>query len=192
MTPFDYALGLISILMSLALADVVIDIHRLLRHAQTVKWDGRPLIAAVLVVIEIIRIWFAQWTLRDLDVALSFPVYMGLFIHILLLVLTALACLPDEVGEGCNLGEFYDGNRRYFWLAFAGAQLCYFLLWFVFGGNQTTVGGPVQWMDWFRFLAPLAVFLTLAFVQRRWLDYALPAVLIAFYLWRYWDQTLAS
>jgi hypothetical protein len=192
MLPFEYALGLISILMSLALADIVIDIHRLLRHARTVKWDGRALLAGLLVIIEVIRIWFAQWTLRDLDVVVSFPVYVGLFIHILLLVLTAVACLPDEVEEGCDLSAFYEGNRRYFWSAFAATQFAYFLLWLLFGGSQSSVGGPVGLIDWVRVLGPFAAYLLLAFTRRVWLDYGIPAGLIAFYVWRYWGQTLAG
>jgi hypothetical protein len=50
MTPLEYALGLISILMSLALADILMSLHRLMRHAGTIKWShtrrdaarGRP------------------------------------------------------------------------------------------------------------------------------------------------------
>jgi hypothetical protein len=45
MTPLEYALGLISILMSLALADILMSLHRLMRHAGTIKWDGRILVA---------------------------------------------------------------------------------------------------------------------------------------------------
>jgi hypothetical protein len=192
MTPFEYALGLISILMSLALADMVMSFHRLLRNAATVRWDGRILIASALVILEVIRIWFAQWTLRDLDVALGFPVYLALFGQILLLVLTAAACLPDEVGENCDLGAFYDRNRRYFWSAFAATQFGYFLLWLLFGGTQASVGGDVSLMDWLRMLAPLAAYLLLAFVRVRLLDYAIPSALIAFYVWLYWFQTLAA
>lgn len=192
MSPFEYALGLISILMSLALSHVVLSVHRLMRHAQTVRWDGRVLVAAALVVVEVIRIWFATWTVRDVEVALSFAVYLGLFGHILLLVLTAVACLPDDVREGCDLGEFYEKNRRYFWSAFATTQLAYFLLWLLFGGSQASVGDPVSWIDWVRMIGPLAGFLILAFIRRPALDYAIPLALIAFYLARYWSQSLAA
>lgn len=192
MSPFEYALGLISILMSLALADMVMCFHRLMRNVRTVKWDGRVLLAAALVILEIIRTWFAQWTLRDLETALSFPVYVALFVHILLLVLTAAACLPDEAGPDCDLRSFYERNRRYFWGVFAGTQLAYFGLWLVFGGGQADVGGQIGWIDWFRMLAPLAIFVALAIVRSRILDYALPVLLIAFYAWRYWAQTLAA
>jgi hypothetical protein len=189
MTPFEYALGLISILMSLALADLVLSFHRLLRHARTIKWDGRILVAVALVVLEVIRIWFAQWTVRDVQELLSFPIYAALFLHILLLVLTAAACLPDEVGERCDLSVFYDQNRRYFWSVFAASQLAYFLLWLIFGGTQASVGSATLF-DWARTLTPLAIFVLLALVRRPLLDYLLPLLLIGFYGWLYWPQTL--
>ncbi|MFL6730649.1 MAG: hypothetical protein ACJ8E3_01065 [Sphingomicrobium sp.] len=192
MSPFEYALGLISILMSLALADIVMDFHHLMRHRRTVVWDGRILVAAALVVVEVVRIWFAQWALRDLQVALNFPVYIALFGHILLLVLTAVACLPDEVGEGCDLRSFYEENRRYFWSTFAATQLAYFLLWLLFGGGQMSVGGPVRWDDWARILVPLFAYLLLAFVRKPWLDYVLPLAILVFYVSRYWNEALTG
>jgi hypothetical protein len=192
MSPFEYALGLISILMSLALADIVIGFHRLMRQARSLAWDGRLITAAALVVVEVIRIWFATWTVRDVEVALSFPVYVAMFGHVLLLVLTALACLPDEVSDGYDLSAFYDANRRYFWGAFACAQLAYFLLWLLFGGSQSSVGDPVGWVDWVRTLGPLSAYLLLAFARKRWLDYLLPGCILAFYVWIYWSQTLSS
>jgi hypothetical protein len=193
MTPYEYALGLISILMSLALADIVVSFHRLVRSRAVVHWDGgRILVAAALVMLEIIRMWFAQWTGKDVAVAVTFGVYLGEFLQILLLVLLAYASLPDDVGEECDLKDFYEKNRRYFWLVFSAYQATYVFLWLtVFGGTQASVGGPVTAVDWFRMLGPLAVYLVLAFARLRWLDYAAPALVIVFYLLRYWNQSLA-
>lgn len=193
MRSFEYALVLISILMGLALADIVVSLHRLVRSRQPVKWDGRVLMATSLVMLEVIRMWFAQWTGRDLAIAVTFGVYLGEFIQILLLVLLAYASLPDDVGESCDLADFYESNRRYFWSVFAAYQATYFALWLaVFGGTQATVGGTVTAMDWLRMVGPLAVYLTLAFVRLRWLDYLAPALVIIFYLLRYWNQSLAT
>jgi len=80
MSPFDYALGLLTILMGLALADVAFSFHKLAVRAKDIRWDGRPVIAAVLVLLECVRLWFGQWTLRDSASALTFPVYLGLFV----------------------------------------------------------------------------------------------------------------
>src|SRR6478672_2495590 len=54
MRPFEYTLGLTSILVSLALANIVMCFHRLLRNAPRVTWDGRVLFAAALVIVEIV------------------------------------------------------------------------------------------------------------------------------------------
>jgi hypothetical protein len=40
MRPFEYTLGLTSILVSLALANIVMCFHRLMRNARRVTWDG--------------------------------------------------------------------------------------------------------------------------------------------------------
>lgn len=192
MTPFEYALGLISILMSLALADIVVSFHRLLRCRSAVKWDGRLLVATTLVMLEIIRMWFAQWTGRDLATALTFGNYLGEFVQILLLVLLAHTSLPDQVDGECDLEEYYENNRRYFWAIFAAYQATYFFLWLtIFGGTQANVGGTTSPFDWFRMIGPLATYLLLAFVRVRWLDYAAPAAIIILYLLRYWNQALA-
>ncbi|HEY2035085.1 MAG TPA: hypothetical protein VGH02_15495 [Rhizomicrobium sp.] len=188
MRPFEYALGLLTILVSLALADIVLSFHRLMRHARTVRWDGRVLIAAALVILEIIRLWFAQWSIRDVAVGQTFPIYLAQFVQILLLVLLAASSLPDEAEVHCDLHAFYDSNRRYFWGVFALYQLIYFLLWLtVFGGDS----GPSSPINWLRVLTPVVLYLLLSITRRPWLDYAVPALLIAFYLWRYWGQTLA-
>jgi hypothetical protein len=193
MRPFEYALVLISILMGLALADIVVSFHRLIRSREPVKWDGRVVVATSLVMLEIVRMWFAQWTGRDLGTALTFGVYLGEFAQILLLVLLAFASLPDVVGESCDLGDFYDRNRRYFWSVFAAYQASYFVLWLtVFGGTQSTVGGAVTPFDWIRMVVPFAIYLILAFVRLRWLDYLAPTLVILFYLLRYWNQSLAT
>lgn len=192
MRPFEYALVLISILMGLALADIVVSLHRLIRSQRPVRWDGRVLMATSLVMLEIVRMWFAQWTGRDLAIAVTFGVYLGEFIQILFLVLLAYASLPDDLGESVDLGNFYEDNRRYFWSVFAAYQASYFVLWLtVFGGTQATVGGAVTPIDWVRMVGPLLVYVALAFVRLRWLDYVAPAAIIIFYLFRYWNQSLA-
>lgn len=192
MNAFDYALGLISILVSLALADIVISFHRLMRRARSVHWDGRVLVAAILVVLEIVRLWFAQWTIRDSADALTFSVYLAIFVQVMLLVLLAAAALPDDPDERCDLGAFFDANRRYFWGVFAAYQLTYFLLWlFVFGGTQSSNVAAAGLIDWLRILVPLGLYLLLAILRQRSLDYAVPMLIIAFYLARYWNQTLA-
>lgn len=57
MNPFDYALGLLTMVIGLALAGVAFSLHKLVVRARTVQWDGRPLAAAALVIVETVRLW---------------------------------------------------------------------------------------------------------------------------------------
>ncbi|HZC37099.1 MAG TPA: hypothetical protein VE221_00325, partial [Sphingomicrobium sp.] len=174
MNPFDYALGLLTILMGLALADVCFSFHKLAVRARTIRWDGRPLVAAALVIVECVRLWFGQWTLRNFSVALTFPIYFSLFIQMLVLVLLASACLPDEPADDCNLGVFYEQRRRYFWGLFALYHAMYFALWLVFSATNASGTAPAGIVDWIRVLAPVLAFSLLALVRSRWLDYLVP------------------
>lgn len=193
MRPFEYGLGLITILISLALADMMMCFHRLLRAGPRVRWDGRVLVAAALVVLEIVRSWYAEWTVRDLAQAEVFHNFLVQFASIIVLVLLAASSLPDEMDEHCDLSAFYESNRRYFWGLFALNQLFYALLGlFVFGVQQNSTGGPIDLFNLLRMWTPFAIYVLLACVRVRILDYALPLAIIAFYLFLYWNQTLAG
>jgi hypothetical protein len=192
MNPFDYSLGLLTILMGLALADVTFSFHHLAVRARTIRWDGRPLIAAAFVIVECVRLWFGQWTLRSVSVALTFPIYFGLFIQMLLLVLLASASLPDKPGDRCDMGAIYEQRRHYFWGLFATYYGLYFLFWLVFGATNAAGDGPAGPLDWVRVLAPIALLSLLAIVRVRLLDYLIPAALIVFYVARYWHATLTA
>ena len=72
MTPFDYALGLVSILVGLALADVAASLHRSLRKARLVRWDGRVVLCVAFVIITVLGMWFEVWSIRSVKAVLSF------------------------------------------------------------------------------------------------------------------------
>jgi hypothetical protein len=192
MNAFDYALGLLTILMGLALADITFSFHHLAVRARTIRWDGRPLIAAALVIVECVRLWFGQWTLRSVAIALTFPIYFGLFIQMLLLVLLASASLPDKPADDCDIGAVYEQRRRYFWGLFTFYYALYFIFWLIFGATNAAGTGPAGPVDWVRVLAPIVAFLVLAAVRIRWLDYVIPAAVILFYIARYWHATLSA
>lgn len=191
MNPFEYALGLISILMSLALADIAMSFHRVMRHCRTVKWDGRVVLSTALVILTIVRMWFAVWAVRDVGMVLVFAFYLSLFIEFMILFLLAAACLPDEPASDCRLAAFYEGNQRYFWLIFFTFQASYFGHWLYFGGRTGSVGGA-SLHDWARLLGPALIYLALAFLRNKLLHYAAPALLIVYYLWLHWDQSLST
>jgi hypothetical protein len=190
MSAFDYALGLVSILVGLALADVAASLHRLLRQGGLVKWDGRVVLCVVLVIITITGMWFEIWSIRSVRAVLSYPFYLSLFFEFMVLFLVCAACLPDEPEEGCDLGAFYEGNRTYLWLLFALFQTSFFLHWIYFARlHMSNRWPPLLSGAWVGL--PLLVFVFLAMIRSRWFHYAAILALIAYRLLSYWNDTLA-
>jgi hypothetical protein len=191
MGPFDYAVGLISILVGLALADVATSLHKLLRHVDSTRWDGRVLLSVAFVIIKITGMWFAVWQIRAVKEALSFPFYLSVFLEFMVLFLVCAACLPDEAAENCDLGAFYEKNRRYLWSLFALFQISFFFHWIYFVGfsgidrAELVVRGSTV-------LAPLIMFLLLRTIRSRGFHYVVLLVLIGLALCEHWALTLAS
>lgn len=186
MTSFEYALGLFSVLMALALGDIAMNVHKLIRHCRTVRWDARVVLSTLLVVVVVVRMWFALWSIREVGMVLVFPFYLSLFLELMILFLLAASCLPDEPLPDCDMGLFYEQNRRTLWSIFAAFQLSYFLHWLYFGG---TSAAPLSWA---RVLTPLAIYVLLACTRVKWLHYAAPAALIAWELIANWESTLGE
>ncbi|MFN7389232.1 hypothetical protein [Brevundimonas sp.] len=187
---FEYAVALWGILMGLAVADLILSANRLVRHADGVRWDGRALVATGLIALELVRMWFAQWSLTTFETALSFPVFLALCGQVVLLVFVASAALPGETPGLIDLTAHYERNRRTFWGLFAACQTVYFVMWLTFFAGSVDGSAPASALDWFRILGPLALYLTLATVRLKWLDWIGPLGLMVFYLWLYRGQSI--
>ena len=57
MSPFEYLLPLISVLVGLAVADLATSLHWLLQARRRVQWDWLPLLAAILAVLAVLDLW---------------------------------------------------------------------------------------------------------------------------------------
>ena len=194
MSPFDYAFGLISILVGLALADVAGSLHKLLRQGRAVKWDGRVILSVAFVIILITGMWFSVWSIRTVNIVLWFPFYLTLFLEFMVLFLVCAACLPDDAEESCDLGRFYENNRTYLWSVFAVFYTSFLLHWLYFETHTSTAGTSVQhsFLRGAAVCAPLLLFLLLAFIRSSRFHYAGLVALIAYYLYIYWRATLAA
>ena len=184
MSPVEWALGIVSILMSLALGDVAISFHKVMRHQRAIQWDGRVIVAAALVILTIMRMWFEVWNIRHVSGVLSFPFYVSMFVEFMILFLLAAACLPDEEVSGMSMSDFYEDNRRYFWLLFALFQAFFTGHWVYFSG------GRYELVESVAVLGPLALYVMLAFVRLKPLDYLVPGGLIVYYFFNYWGDRL--
>jgi len=166
MTPFDYTSVLSSIIVGLALTDILVSVHRLLRAGPKVKWDWAAPVAALLVTLTLIQIWWLLY--RPTDAGMTIGQFLPLLVELVLLFLLASAALPDEVpAEGVDLKAYYDRNRPYFWALFTAALAWTMVMQaieeFPAGGSLVSllIGRSAD-------LAALAVFASMIFIRQRW------------------------
>lgn len=120
MSPFEYLLALVSILIGLAIADLSVSLHRLLRARRAVRWDWIPLATALIAALSILNFWWAFYQTGRLEVWTHYGSFLVLASYLISLFLLASAALPDEVPEaGLDLREYYRENHRYYWCLFA-------------------------------------------------------------------------
>jgi len=186
MRAFEYALGLYSILIGLAIADIATSFHRLVRGRGVVRWDPLALLAALYALLIAIGMWFDLWGVRNVAVTRQFFFYLVLVAELFIIFLIAAASLPDDAEGSRDLREFYAANRRYFWGLIALFQLSYAALGLYFAGGQLS-RAPAYYRYAFAaqmsvlFLVPLA----LATFRSRALHYVGLAILIATLFWHY-------
>ena len=190
MTPevraFEFALGLYSVLIGLAVADIAGSVHRLARHRSAVRWDPLALLAAAYSLLISIGMWFDIWGVREVAQTRHFFFYLCMIAVLFVLFLIAAASLPDDPEKESDLARFYVTNRRYFWLLVALFQLGY--LWFgiYFVGGMLSRAPPV-FVAMFALQQSLlfAIPLKLASATSRITHYVGIGVLFAVNAWHY-------
>lgn len=195
MTPeiraFEFALGLFSVLIGLAIADVATSFHRLMRAQPRVRWDPLALLAALFAMVITVGMWFDLWGIRNATSVRHFFLYLALVGSFFLLFLIAASSLPDEASEGIDLREFYDGNRRYFWSLVTLFEITYvaFGIHFI-GGVIDRLPHAVVAIIIGQWAILIAVPLVLLLVRSRPIHYAGMALLFAIVLWHYAHQVI--
>jgi len=185
-SPFEYILPMVSILVGLAIGDLSLSLHRLLRARRRVRWDWLPLAAAVLVVLLILFFWWAFYAMGRAEVWTRYWAFLVLAAALIAMFLLASAALPDTVPEdGLDLSAYYDENRRYFWILFAVFTLLAFALDFlVYTDDAVHSTGPLRAIPT---LSIAAVLLSLAFVRKRAYHVVVVLLLLAVCGWQ-WSQ----
>ena len=169
MDRFEYAIGLISIIVGLGLADLAMSLHRLLKHRGLVRWDGLALCTAGFAGFSLIRIWYQLWLVRDFPEVTHLFFLISLLVDMFLIFLAAAATLPDESDPPhlrWDLRAYYDVHARYIWTLLALFQGLYICHAIYFNNAHGHVSPP--FLYWLRFgLAPWAIMLALIAVRSR-------------------------
>lgn len=175
-TLFSYLAAFVTIVLALGLTDLLTSLHRLLRHARTVRWAALPMAAALFILLALFSEFFTIWQLT----LVSEVSFVQLFVYLLptfFIFLAASAVLPDEInGEEFDLDAFYFDNRRYLYLTLALA--------FAFDAPRNILAEPSDLEGILLGIALPAlvlssVFIAMAFSKRRWVHWTVLSFVFA-------------
>jgi len=190
-TAFEYAMGLFSVLIGLAVVDVATSFHRLARVRKSITWDPLTLIIALYTLCAAVYMWFDLWGVRNFAAARQFFVYLSLVATFFVLYLTAAASLPDEVET--DLRAYYEKNRRYFWTLMTLFQALYtaFGIFLFLTANEASGNDFQSQRPWVAMVllilmaAPTLVSASLVFLKSRPSHYVGAGMLFALMLIHY-------
>ena len=114
MTIFEYFMILISVVLSLTLAQLATGVGELVRSRSAVRWSFAYMIWLAVGLAVIIDLWTSLWLIRDVD-RWSLVTILFLLALTLMIYLFVLWLLPRSIGdEPIDLGHHMIANRRLF------------------------------------------------------------------------------
>lgn len=120
MNAFEYVAVLASVIIGLALVDILVSLNRLLRAGRAVRWHWAAPAGAALVTMTLVQIW---WGLYQPEATpMTIGEFLPILVQLVLLFLLAASALPDDTTpDGFELKAYYNRNAPYFWGLFAAA-----------------------------------------------------------------------
>lgn len=112
----EYLSIFLAIIVGLAVTDLAMSFHKLMRARQRVRWDWISLVLALVMLLQILAVWWASFAwYRSVD-GMTVGQFLPDLVTVLLLFLAVAAVLPDEVPEqGLSLRDHYLATAPYFW-----------------------------------------------------------------------------
>jgi hypothetical protein len=109
---FSYLSAFVSIVLAIALSNVVQSVNLLIQNRRVVRWDARPLVFAAAAALGVVSEFFSIWNELALD-HISFWRLLWLLCVPTLFALLAYSVLPSAVPtDGIDLARFYEDERR--------------------------------------------------------------------------------
>ena len=116
----EYLIIFAAILIGLAVADLALSLHRLLRQGRDIKWHPIVPITGLIVLCLILNLWWQLYAAYSQRQEVEFIAFLPEVFMLLVLFLLSAAVFPDErLEKGASLLEFYIDNRIHFWGLFA-------------------------------------------------------------------------
>jgi hypothetical protein len=114
MTSFDYLAVLLSIVLGLAMTNVLTRLALVMQARERVNFYWPPIAWAVWLFFISVQHWWAQWSVRHSPMSSFGLFWLQLLTPVCIFLLSALA-LPDREEHGkVDLEDWYFRNRRWF------------------------------------------------------------------------------
>ena len=112
----EYVLAFVTVVLGLAVTDLLISLHKLLRAGRRVTWDWLTPLLALLMLFAAVLFWWLCYSwfagIETLSMLEFLPKLAFLAVNVLMIV----SVLPDEVPEqGIDLRKFYFDSREHIW-----------------------------------------------------------------------------
>lgn len=176
MDRFEYAVGLFSIIVGLALGDIGSSLHRLIKQRGEVRWDPLAMLTVAYVVLLLLTMWYDLWSIRGFGGTTSFWFLLTLLGELFVLFLLAAGSLPDEPHEGNDLVAFYDKQQTHLWVLLLIFQAAFAAHWLYF----LVLLDISPWARIHQIAVPIGGALLLLLVRKRWVQMPVIVCLIAF------------
>lgn len=176
MDRFEYAVGLFSIIVGLALADVGSSLHRLIKQRRAVQWDILAVLTVAYIVLLLLAMWYDLWSIRGFGGTTSFWFLLTLLGELFVLFLLAAGSLPDEPQEGTDLVAFYKVQQTHLWTLLLIFQAAFAAHWLYF----LVLLDISPWPRIHQIAVPIGGALVLLLVRKRWAQIPVLLCLIGF------------
>lgn len=111
----EYITTFVSIIVGLAVADLLISLHRLLRARAQVTWYWIPPALAVYMLLLALNFWWGTYFWIAHLKSISVLQFLPVLLQVVVLFLFVASVLPDEVPNRLNLKTWYFENASYIW-----------------------------------------------------------------------------
>jgi hypothetical protein len=140
----ENALVFASIIVGLAVSEMLFSFNRLLLARKQVRWDWVPLLLALIILMYVVLNW---WMLAGMRArSLTLAAFLPSLVQLILVFLLAAAALPRQVPEaGVDLHDHYRERAPYIWTLFALS-----VVWMMLrsGAELVAAGaGPFRFVD---------------------------------------------
>jgi len=113
---FGYLSAFVTIVLAIALSDMLVSLHRLLVARSRVQWSIIPLAIAFFVFLGLLSEFFSVWHYANVK-AVSFAFLVFLVCVSSVAAMAAFVSLPDDVPpEGLSLWRSYLARRAQLWV----------------------------------------------------------------------------